>query len=431
MRRHLALGGATAALLAATTLSAPAAAAAPVDCSWAATASRLLQKLEQAGNPQAAAGIRARLLELGFAADGTPPADCTNSGGGSTGGGQSGDEPLQGVAERGIFTDTGNGQVISVGSGQSIESANPQPGDVVEIAGGDYPSFTPKNGAEGAYVTYRAAPGAKVVITGGGDGVLDLQNASWVHLDGITVKDGSRFAIQITGSDHIALTNCEVDGSQDGGMRIYETKFLHVEGCDVHGTNAKGTSADSEALSLEKVTDFEVFNNRVHDNGEEGIDIKYGSSGGSVHHNASWSNRGPNIYIDGASDVDVHHNWAWDTTEGSKPGIMLAAEAQWSSGNISDITVRDNVVWGNGGDGITLWEGNFSGIKIVDNVFGDGDSPPGNAPGGVELAGNVTGAIPSALEAITGGGSSAAKDSAANGSRGNGRASGDSGNEGN
>jgi hypothetical protein len=145
-----------------------------------------------------------------------------------------------------------------------------------------------------------------------------------------------------------------------------------------------------------------------------------------VHHNAAWSNRGPNIYIDGSKDIDVHHNWAWDTTEGSKPGIMLAAEAEYSDGNISDVTIRDNVVWGNGGDGITLWQGNFSGIKIINNVFGDGDSPPGDAPGGVELADNVTGAIPSALEAITGGGTSAANDS-----EGNGRASGDSGDEGN
>jgi len=425
MRRRLALSSATAALLAAATFAAPEAAAiTPADCSWAATAARLLEKLQQAGNPQAGAGIRARLVELGFSPDGTLPAECVSSG--NTGSGQSGDEPLQGVAEKGILTGTGNGQVISVGSGGSIESADPQPGDIVEIAAGDYQSFTPKNGADGAYVTYRAAPGAKVVITGGGDDVLNLENASWVHIDGITVQNGSRFAVQITGSDHVALTNCEVDGSQDGGMRIYDSSFIHVEGCDVHGTNAKGTSADSEALSLEKVTDFEVFNNRVHDNGEEGIDIKYGSNGGAVHHNAAWSNRGPNIYIDGSKDVDVHHNWAWDTTEGSKPGIMLAAEAEYSDGNISDITVRDNVVWGNGGDGITLWQGNFSGIKIIDNVFGDGDSPPSDSQGGVELAGNVTGAIPSALEAITGGGTSAANDS-----EGNGRASGDSGDEGN
>lgn len=432
--RRLVLGAAV--VLAVALLAAPGtAAAAPGDCSWAATATRLLAKLQQAGNPQAGAGIRERLIELGFGADGTPPARCA---GNDTGGGRGGDQPLEGVAEKQIFGGaSSSGQVISVGSGQSIGSANPGPGDVVEIAGGTYDSFTPANGAENAYVTYRAAPNAEVIITGGGDGVLNLQNASWVHLDGLTVQDGSRFAIQITGSDHIALTDCEVDGSQDGGMRIYDTSFLHVEGCDVHGTNAKGTSADSEALSLEKVSNFEVFNNRVHDNGEEGIDVKYGSSGGSVHHNAAWSNRGPNIYVDGASDVDVHHNWAWGATEGSKAGIMLAAESEWSDGNISNITVRDNVVWGNGGDGITFWQGNFSGITVSGNVFGDGDSPPGDAPGGIELSDNVTGAVPAALGAITGGGSSTADGNgpddggAANDSETTGRGSGGSGDEGN
>ncbi|MDN5858699.1 MAG: right-handed parallel beta-helix repeat-containing protein [Pseudonocardia sp.] len=392
-----------AAVLIATVLACPAtAAAAPDTCAWAATASRLLVKVAQAGNPRAAAGIRAQLLALGFEPDGTPPAHCSRADSG-----RSGDRPLEGVAERDILAGASStGQVITVGPGQSIGSADPGPGDVVEIAAGTYDTFTPRNGAENAYVTYRAAPNAEVIIRGGGDGVLDVANASWVHLDGLTVQDGSRFAIQITGSDHIALTDCEVDGSQDGGMRIYDTTYLHVEGCDVHGTNAQGTSADSEALSLEKVSNFEIFNNRVHGNGEEGIDVKYGSAGGSVHHNAAWGNRGPNIYIDGARDVDVHHNWAWGATEGSKPGIMLAAESEWSAGNISDITVRDNVVWGNGGAGIGFWQGNFSAITVTGNVFGDGDSPPADAPGGIELSGNVAGAIPAALGAITGGGES-------------------------
>ncbi|SHK67103.1 Right handed beta helix region [Pseudonocardia thermophila] len=366
----------------------------PADCSWAETASRLLTKLRQAGDPQAGAGIRTRLLELGFGADGSPPARCTTTRGG--------EDPLQGVPERGIFAGPGTGEVITVGPGESIGAANPEPGDVVEIAAGTYAAFTPTSGADGAYVTYRAAPGAEVVITGGGDGILDLQGASWVHLDGLTVRDAGRFAIQITDSDHIAITDCEIDGSQDGGMRIYGSRYIHVEGCDVHGTNAKGTSADSEALSLEQVDTFEVLNNRVHDNGEEGIDVKYGSTNGAVHHNAAWGNRGPNIYLDGASAVDVHHNWAWATTESSKPGIMLAAESQWSDGNISDITVRDNVVWGNAGGGITLWEGDFSGITIIDNVFGDGDSPPEGGPDGVGISGNTTGPIPGGIASITG-----------------------------
>jgi hypothetical protein len=423
MRRRLALSSVTAVLLAAATFAAPGAAAAvPADCSWAATASRLLAKLQQAGNPQAGDGIRARLLELGFGADGTPPPGCANNGdtgSRNSGGGQSGDEPLQGVAERGIFTGSGNGQVISVGSGGSIASADPKPGDTVEIAAGDYQSFTPKNGADGAYVTYRAAPGAKVVLTGGGDGVLDLQNASWVHVDGITVQNGSRFAIQITGSDHVALTNCEVDGSQDGGMRIYDSSFIHIESCDVHGTNAKGTSADSEALSLEKVTDFEVFNNRVHDNGEEGIDIKYGSNNGSVHHNLAASNRGPNIYLDGVTNVDVHHNWAWGATSGDKPGIMISAEGYNGYNSVSDITVHDNTVWDNPAGSIITWQVQ-GGITATNNIVDKAVQLSG-----AEESDNTTGPIPQIADALLGGGTTARTNDAT------GRASGDSGDEGN
>lgn len=437
LRRRLASGVLAAALLIGTSVAGPATAAAapaPSDCAYAATASRLLASLQEAGNPQEAAGIRAKLLDLGFGPDGTPPARCAGSGGGgedpSRGGGQSGDEPLQGVSEKKIFVPSAsNRPVISVSAGEDIGAANPGPGDVVEIATGTYKPFTAKNGSENAWVTYRAAPDAEVIIKGSdGDSILKLENASWVHLSGITVRQGSGFAMEILESDHIALTDCGVDTSQDGGIRAADSSYLHIQGCEVRRTNQEGTSADSEALSLERVSNFEVFNNRVYDNGEEGIDIKYGSDDGSVHHNAAWNNRGPNIYIDGASNVDVHHNWAWGATNETKSGIMLSAESQYAE-KISNVTVRDNVIWGNAGDGINFYddESTFEGIKVTGNVLGDGDSPPDGAPAGVELGDNVTGAIPAGIDAITGStGSATADDSAADG-----RAGGESGDEGN
>lgn len=305
-----------------------------------------------------------------------------------------GDEPLQGLPERNIFDASmvGTGQVISA----DPASANPQPGDVVEIPAGTYQGFTPASGSNGAYVSYRAAQGASVIIEGG----MQMDGASYVHLDGITIANSPGFALELTGSNNIALTNIGINGSQDGGMRIYDVQGLYVEGANIQGTNARGTDAASEALSLEQVSNFELLNNRVHDNGEEGIDVKYGSSDGSVHHNAAWANRGPNIYIDGASNVDIHHNWAWDATSGDKPGIMLAAEAEWSDGNISNITVRNNTVWGNGAGSITLWQGNFSGIVIENNVIAGGDALP-DGGGGATVSNNVEGPIPD-VSAIVG-----------------------------
>lgn len=408
--RRVAGSGAAAAVLAvaATLTGQGSATAAPAadNCAWAATAARLLEKL-QAGNDPRAEGIRTQLLDLGFGQNGQLPARCAGGTGG--GGGQAGsDEPLQGAPETQFFAaGTSTGRVIPV-SGGSIAAADPQPGDVVEIAAGTYDGFTPTSGADGAYVTYRAAPGAKVVVSGGGGGesLIDLDNASWVHLDGISVQGSGRFGIHAGQADHVAFTGVEVADSQDGGLVITGSSNIYVDGCNIHGNNAKGTSADSEGLSIEDTTTFEVLNTQVHDNGEEGVDTKYGAADGVVHHNQVWGNRGPNVYVDGAEKIDIHHNWVWGATSGDKAGIMLAAEPEYSNGRVADITIRDNHIWGNaggGGSGIKFWVGDFSGVEVKNNILGEGNDPPGDAPSGVSLLDNVTGAIPAAAAALTGG----------------------------
>lgn len=396
------------------------------DCSWVAAASHLLATLNQNTPEGASAGhaaqpdadqvrdpraerIRSALLALGFSSDGAAPPGCaaTAAGRPSPGGTRSSSdgvnsvEPLHGVAERALFTPGTGGRVVHVTAGQSLGEVAAAPGDTVVIPAGTYSAFTPRSGADGRYVTYTAEPGAVVTITDGssGGGAIDIHGGGWVHLDGLTIADAGGYALQVQGADHVAVTDVVVTGSQDGGMRIADSANIVVSGCDVHGTNARGTSAESEAVSLEKVTGFEVFNNRVHDNGEEGIDIKYGSTDGAVHHNLAAANRGPNIYLDGSYHVDVHHNYVVGATSADKPGIMVAAEAQWwPAGTASDLAIHDNTVWNNPAGSILFWEGQFSGITVTNNIV----DKPVETRGGVEAVHNVAGAIPALTGALLG-----------------------------
>jgi hypothetical protein len=398
------------------------AAAQPTDCAWAAAAARLAVSVSESDDPKAA-GIRAQLQKMGFGPDGALPAACADAGSAApsagtaagtaagsaaaTGAGN-GSGPLKGKAEKGLFAPTGAGGTTIPVNGGSIEAADPKPGDTVEIASGTYQGFTPKSGSAGAYVTYKAAPGAKVTISGGGgQGVIDLSKVSYVHLDGMTVTDAPSYGIYGSGAKNIALTNMGVDTSQNGGIVILQSSGVHIEGCEITKSNNKGTSADNEALSIGLGTsDFEVFNCKVHDNGEEGIDAKYDTNNGSIHDNLVWGNRGPNIYIDSAQDIDVHGNYVWGAKEESKSGIGLAVENYSQSKKISNITVSGNTIWDNAGGGVGCWvesSGSFSGIVVKGNTFAGGNGVKDCGMGGVSAADNVTGAIPKLVDGLVGG----------------------------
>lgn len=118
----------------------------------------------------------------------------------------------------------------------------------------------------------------------------------------------------------------------------------------------------------------------VRDNGEEGIDAKYEARNGIIHGNRATGNRGPNIYIDSAHDIEVIGNLASGATESSKSGIGLAVENYSDTLRLADITIRDNQIEDNAGAGVDFWiegEGTMSGVTIENNRFS------GNARGAI------------------------------------------------
>ncbi|MFD1233795.1 right-handed parallel beta-helix repeat-containing protein [Pseudonocardia benzenivorans] len=271
-------------------------------------------------------------------------------------------------------------RVAADGSGRyrtiAEAAAAAKPGDTVLIAPGSYAGLQiPVSGTKDAPITFKADGGAVTLTSGGtGNGRLDLSGRSYVHVVGIGVSRSSRFGVYATNATGIVLQDCEVADSQDGGAVFIDSADIRILGCDVHGNNAKGTSADMEGVSLENVDGFEIAGNHVHDNGEEGIDTKYETRNGTVHGNRVENNRGPNIYVDSAHAIQVFDNVSSGAKESSKAGIALAVENYSKTRKTYDVQIYNNVLTGNAGGGISFWtesSGTFSDISIVNNTIVD------------------------------------------------------------
>jgi hypothetical protein len=135
--------------------------------------------------------------------------------------------------------------------GRAADTA--RPGDNVDIAAGTYTGgLTIKNnGSTGKYITFYGDGGSAVITgTGGSKGLIALGNHSYQRFIGITSTGSHGFGAYASGAHDLVFENFTVNGSQNGGLVLLGTSNIPVDGCDIHGTKAKGTSADHEAMSL-------------------------------------------------------------------------------------------------------------------------------------------------------------------------------------
>jgi parallel beta-helix repeat protein len=282
------------------------------------------------------------------------------------------------------FAEGTNLVVAKDGSGQytTIQAAADAatPGSTVVIKAGTYNELvTIKNaGVANAYITFQAEPGAKVIVDGtdlipvsATTGLFTLNNKSYIKIIGLTFTNSKSHGIYASRSNNVIIQNNEVANSQNGGILVGDATNITIDGNNVHNNNAAASGgnidlAANEAISLYKVTTFEVMNNKVYDNYEEGIDPKSTTSNGSIHNNVVYGNNGPNIYIDGASNIEVYDNNVYDAKGATKAGIGLAVE---SGGSASNVKIYNNIIHGNPGGGVNFWIGSYSNVSIVNNTI--------------------------------------------------------------
>jgi parallel beta-helix repeat protein len=255
-------------------------------------------------------------------------------------------------------------------------------GDTIEVAAGTYHEVVnfPRSGAPGAEITLRAKAGAVVRIDGKDTlpstssqtrGLLTLDQRRHIRISGLTVTNSRRHGIYAGEASNVTVVNSEISYARDGGILVGDGSGAVVSCNRVHHNNAAARTGDIEAaanegITLFNVTDFQISGNEVFDNDEEGIDVKNGTRRGTIHHNRVRRNNGPNIYVDGASDVRIYANRISGARGPSKAGIGLAVESGGTAGNID---IYNNLIYGNPGGGIDFWVGHYVDVQIFYNTI--------------------------------------------------------------
>jgi hypothetical protein len=249
----------------------------------------------------------------------------------------------------------------------------PNPGDTVYIMAGVYydTAITPwsaKSGTASHVITYKPYGNGEVILDGSGSdylwgGILWLDGKSHIRISGLTLRNGSSHGIYIenTGSnscsnitiDHCTIYNCTDSGILflGNGRRIYD---ITVESNTLHDIeNGWHHQPGQEVISMGNCERFEIKNNYLYDYHKIGINSKAGCSDGSIHGNrmnttrAVWTipNLGSGPYVDAQDtnchDISIFNNVVW----GNGTGYSIATE---QGGTLQNIFIYNNIYNGTG-----------------------------------------------------------------------------------
>jgi len=268
------------------------------------------------------------------------------------------------------------GKVVTVSGDPSSAISSASAGDIILIPPGSYGSLNvSKSGSANNCITIMGN-GGLATFSG-----ADI-SGSYVRIMNVSSKGSGTYGWSLDGTNHITLANVKVEGSKNGGINFPGANHILIDGCDVARTNGgPGSGGEGEAISVaDGTTDSEVRFCKVHDSGEEGIDVKYSNNkttNVTVHDNEVYNNGGPNIYIDGVNGVKVYNNKVYGATKDSKSGIMLGCESEWAPSSPSqNIEIYNNEIHDNAAAGISIYDGGcgISNVNIHDNVLSGGDN---------------------------------------------------------
>jgi hypothetical protein len=304
------------------------------------------------------------------------------------------------------------------------------PGDTVLARQGVYNALlTPPNSGNLAQgpITFASYPGETATIDGTGlpipggqNGLITLNNASYVIIEGFEIRnyttaklsqvplgiyiEGAGSGVQIV-NNHIhnitttAKTSPKKCGSDAFGMTVYGTQApASINGLVISGNELDNMETGcSETLSLDgNVDGFEIVSNRIHDNNNIAIgaigfekvspDPAYDQArngeirGNLVYNITSYGNpdygkqyAADGIYVDGGTQIVIEQNVVHNTDL----AIELASEHK---GHVTSyITARNNVVYQNNANGISIGgygaaRGGTDHCTIVNNTLFDDDT---------------------------------------------------------
>ena len=256
------------------------------------------------------------------------------------------------------------------------------------------------SGGNGKYITILGEEGA--IIEGSSTnseyGIVTIEDANYVILDGITVINAKSHGIKVYGRcKHIILRNNRTEHTRGCGILVqgsrgypwdngYYVSDLLVEHNEIHwpqeGVWDGHLIYHEDITFMQGVEHFEIRHNYVnaydsiqYHGGPIAIDVKDGVRYGIIHHNTVEDIPANGIYIDAwdtyAHHIDIYQNYIHNCTG---QGIQIGAER---GGPIDSVKVYNNIIYKigwvgissgdyNGGDG-TLY--NKTNVHLFNNTI--------------------------------------------------------------
>ena len=268
-------------------------------------------------------------------------------------------------------------------------------GDILTILQGRYEVTNlirvMKKGSAKKWITIRGEAGASVLVDGMkanidnaskypyNNGIFQVENASYIRIQNIKVKNSHRTGFNIQDSHHIDILNCTSENSFSPGIsawqgctdiRILGNTVINANDETMSWTPFTGNEAPHEAISMAGPHHFEVAWNHVLNCQKEGIDVKETAAHGTVHHNYVRDCRRQGLYIDGwfgvLEDIEMDHN----VVHGCEAGIAISSE---NGPNTKDLSIHHNLVYDNRATGIffSRWgeDNPRENVQVYNNTF--------------------------------------------------------------
>jgi hypothetical protein len=287
--------------------------------------------------------------------------------------------------------DTGSGSISSPYKTVQKALDSVKAGQTIYLRGGNYVGLNTfkSSGSEGKYITIKnyknEAP--HLTMTSGTDGaIFSLDGNDYIKIEGLDIGNYSSnkaYGILLDGDEnHIIIRNNSIHDiittkpgeNQDGEANAIlcygegKTKDSSINNICIEGNEVyNNTTGWCEAVSIAgNVKYVNVINNNVHDNTNIGIDF-YGNAGyckiksldqprycvaagNEIYNSVCDYTECAGLYVDGARDIVLENNISHDNMY----GIEIGSEELQADYPVKNITVRNNLVYGNDYGGIRI-----------------------------------------------------------------------------
>ena len=201
-------------------------------------------------------------------------------------------------------------------------------------------------------------------------------------------------------SDHINIENNYIYNSRSSGIQALgqssnpATNYV-INGNEIVRSQYNGQVNHETITIAENVNGFVISNNVLRDSKTEGIDVKDGVWNGEIYGNDISTSNNVGIYVDAwahdSGNINIYGNKVHDLVPFSgsdATGIMLGSEV---SGSLTGISIYNNLVYNNPGDGITIgWYSKalVKDISIISNTVYKNGGGVGWITGGIQIDSN-------------------------------------------